>query len=52
MRVQLVLILLSAKLNLKCITKCCMEKTNNSNGTMYAITTKVLNQHDKFDDYE
>ena len=29
--------------NLKCVTKCWLDKTNNSNGTMKAFTRKVLN---------
>ena len=33
----------STKLNLKCITKCSSDKTNNRNKTMFAITRKVLN---------
>ena len=35
--------ILSTRLNLKCITKCWLDKTNNRNKTMYAITRKVSN---------
>ena len=36
-------IIQSTKLNLKCVTKCWLGKTNDSNRTMYAFTMKVLN---------
>ena len=35
--------ILSTRLNLKCKTKCWLDKTNNRNKTMYAITRKVSN---------
>ena len=40
----------STKLTLKCVTKCWLDKTNNRNRSMNAITRKVSNQHDKVDD--
>ena len=36
-------IIQSTKLNLKGVTKCWLDKTNNTNRTMYAFTRKVLN---------
>ena len=32
------------------LVKCWLDKTNNSNKTMYAFLKKVLNEHDKIDD--
>ena len=32
----------SAELNLECVTKCWLDKTNNGNRTVYAFTRKVL----------
>ena len=43
-------IIQSTKLNLKRTTECWLDKTDNSNRTMYAFTRKVLNWHDKVDD--
>ena len=43
-------IIQSTKLNLKRTTKCWLDKTDNSNRTMFAFTRKVLNWHDKVDD--
>ena len=40
----------STKLTLKCVTKCWLDKTNNRNRSMNAITRKVSNQHDKVED--
>ena len=36
----------SAELNLECVTKCWLDKTNG-NRTVYGFTRKVLNSHDK-----
>ena len=42
----------STKLNIKCVTKCWLDKTNNSNvRTMYAFHKESLKLHGKFHDY-